>query len=174
MRGHDCGELVFDSQGTNRLSTMRRAGSPAWWPPQRLCIGHGLITHLWTYSLFVLLYSGHVPLRSPLAPGLHVLFQARRLGGAVPRARPEDSFTQEVDLHRPAEDPRAGEAGRSMARLRQPADTRACHRGRPRWGLPEAYARAISTLGAAVSQMQTKAARLLWQQVPALNGVDQE
>jgi hypothetical protein len=112
-----------------------------------------LQTSLWASSPFIRLYCHHVPLRSPIAPGLHVLLQAGRLAGAVPRSGPEDPAAQETDVHRPGEDPRACQARRGLGNIREPADARARDRHRQRWGLPEANARAVREVEARVMRV---------------------
>jgi hypothetical protein len=56
----------------------------------------------------------------------------------------------EVDLHRPGEDPGAGQARGGLGRFREPADARTRDRARPRRGFLEAHAGAVWEAAAAV------------------------
>jgi hypothetical protein len=80
-----------------------------------------------------------------------VLLKTGRLAGSVPGGRPEDPAAPEVDVHRPGEDPRAGQARGSMARLRESADAGARDRDGPRWSLLEAHARSVQEAKAVVT-----------------------
>lgn len=54
--------------------------------------------------------------------GLYDLLAPPGLARSVPRSRSEDAPAQEADVHRFGQDPRAGQAGRGLGRLREPAD----------------------------------------------------
>src|SRR5579859_5702516 len=64
---------------------------------------NGLGLDLWTYSPYIRLYCTRVPLRSPVAPGLHVLLQAGQLarrGGAWQTSESRQMLEHAIDVGR--------------------------------------------------------------------------